>query len=392
MKEVDILERDPDQLRCTTSSSCKRSCLIIFITFQFCIICVLGFALRNINLLSEVKHVGEKVKGTEGYHWLALPDRMQRLNENPVYAKFKIPRQMNRPKVNLLILVSSAPKRGDRRAAIRETWWSQSSKNDKVKVKAVFITDDPDNNTEIGREVLHEQQTHGDIVFQKLRGGIEFGKRFLYHLIWAMQNYDFDYFLRMDDDYFFCLDRFTHELQIPMQKMYHWGYVHCVTDIVRPEESMILLSRDLVERFLDQDPATIKCHPWADQMIATWVQELKLGKIYNHDTRLHHHPPLKDIKNVSSDFKRVCRRYIGVHGSYPEHTRLLWKLRENKEHRGFKLDEYTEQCSKPQVFRWESFVNVWRYKPKKFIDDPIWDTYKQDNDDHVYVGRQEGQG
>ena len=83
-------------------------------------------------MLSEVKHVGEKVKGTEGYHWLALPDRMQRLNENPVYAKFKIPRQMNRPKVNLLILVSSAPKRGDRRAAIRETWWSQSSKNDKV--------------------------------------------------------------------------------------------------------------------------------------------------------------------------------------------------------------------------------------------------------------------
>lgn len=259
-------------------------------------------------------------------------------------------------------------------------------------MKSVFITDGPDETTAIGRGVLHEQQTHRDIVFQNLKGGVEFGKRFLYHLIWAMQNYDFDYFLRVDDDYFLCLDRFTHELQFPMQKMYHWGYVHCVTDLVRPEESMILLSRDLVERFLDQNPTLIKGHPWADQMIATWVQELNLGKIYNHDTRLHHHPPLINIKNITFHFNNVCRKYIGVHGSYPEHMRLLWKLRQGKEYVGVKLDEYTEQCDKPQVYKWTGFINTWRYKPKKLIEDPVWDTYKQNQDAAVYRGRQEGQG
>lgn len=258
-------------------------------------------------------------------------------------------------------------------------------------MKSVFITDVPDNSTEIGRQVLQEQGIYQDIVFQKLKGGIEFGKRFLYHLIWAMQNYDFDYFLRMDDDYFFCLDRFTRELPLPMRANYHWGYVHCIEDIVRPEESMILFSRDLVEKFLDQDPNVIKGHPWADQMIATWVRELKLDKIYNHDTRLHHDPPLIKLNNLTEQFRFVCRKYIGVHGSYPEHMRLLWTLRQGREYAGVKLDDYTERCNKPQVFLWTSFTNKWRYMPKKLILDPVWDTFKQDHDVHVYNGRQVGQ-
>ena len=139
MKEVHIVEKDPDQLRCTTSSSCKRSCLVLFITIQFCIICILGFTLRNIRTVSEGNIVPKKIQESDGYYWLALPDRMKKLNENPVYAKFNISRQENRPKVNLLILVSSAPKRGDRRSAIRDTWWNQSYANDKVRTTKVFV-------------------------------------------------------------------------------------------------------------------------------------------------------------------------------------------------------------------------------------------------------------
>ena len=259
-------------------------------------------------------------------------------------------------------------------------------------MKSVFITDLLDNSTEMGRQVLQEQHIHKDIVFQKMKGGIEFGKRFLYHMIWALQNYDFDYFMRMDDDYFFCLERFIHELPMPMKKRYHWGYVHCIKDIVRPEESIILFSRDLVETLLDQDPNTIKGHPWADQMIATWVRELELEKLYNHDTRLHHHPPLIKIKNVTEQFKNVCRKYIGVHGSYVEHMRMLWKLRGGREYIGVGLDEYTEQCSQPQIFLWTGFTDFWRYKPKNLIEDPVWDTFKQDHDERVFKGRQEGQG
>ena len=42
-----------------------------------------------------------------------------------------------------------------------------------------------------------EKQTYGDIEFQNLLGGLEFGKRFIYHMVWAKQKYVFDHFVRM---------------------------------------------------------------------------------------------------------------------------------------------------------------------------------------------------
>ena len=61
----------------------------------------------------------------QALQWMEMSDRLQHLNKNPVYAKFDIPYQKNQSKYTLLIIVSSAPKRFDRRLAIRETWWQQ---------------------------------------------------------------------------------------------------------------------------------------------------------------------------------------------------------------------------------------------------------------------------
>ena len=66
-------------------------------------------------------------------NWHKIPNRMEHLNMNPVYAKLGIPRKIVRPKVNLLLIVSSAPSRLERRIAIRDTWWNQSKSDDKVK-------------------------------------------------------------------------------------------------------------------------------------------------------------------------------------------------------------------------------------------------------------------
>lgn len=254
------------------------------------------------------------------------------------------------------------------------------------------MTDSPDPSTDIGKKVLEEKLKYQDIEFQNLQGGVEFGKRYLYHLIWAVQNFYFDYFMRMDDDYFLCLDRLIQELPLPPQRLYHWGYVHCIPKIVRPEESIIMFSRDLVEMFLTQDPLLIKSHPWADQMIATWVRELQLPKIYNHDPRLHHMPTLLHVKNVTEIFKDVCSKFIGVHGSYPKHMKILWQLRESKEYPSSSLNEYTQECRFPQIFLWETFSKFWRYEPKRLIANPVWDTNKQDNGKKVYGGREEGKG
>ena len=255
------------------------------------------------------------------------------------------------------------------------------------------MTDSPDESTDTGKEVLKEKLKYKDVEFQNLQGGVEFGKRYLYHLLWAVQNFDFDYFLRMDDDYFICLDRLMNELPMPPQKMYHWGYVHCDSHVVRPDESMMMYSRDLVETFLVQDPFLIKGHPWADEMVATWVHELQLPKIYNHDPRLHHMPTLLFIKNVKDVFKNVCSKYIGVHGSYPKHMKTLWELRgEYQVPMNVSLIKYTKGCNIPQVFVWEDLGESWRYEPKRLITSPVWNTSKQDNGHNYYGGREEGQG
>ena len=262
-----------------------------------------------------------------------------------------------------------------------------------MAIKCVFMTDYPDDATDIGKEVLNEKLKYKDVEFQNLHGGVEFGKRYLYHLLWAVQNFDFDYFLRMDDDYFLCLNRLMNELPMPQQKMYHWGYVHCDKYVVRPEESIVLFSRDLIEEFLVQDPLLIKGHPWADQMIATWVRDLHLPKIYNHDPRLHHSPVLPRIKNVSGVFKNVCSKYIGVHGSYPKHMKTLWDLREEyQQPKNVSLNNYTKQCKARQIFVWEAFNVFWRYEPKRLITNPVWDTSKQDNGRKTFGGREEGIG
>jgi len=338
-------------------------------------------------ITDDVKHIEKSMK------WMELPNKMENLNENPVYAQFNISRKEKPSKVNLLIIVSSAPKRYVRRLAIRETWWQQCRSNKRVTIKCIFMTDSLDESTDIGKNVIKETLKYKDVEFQNLHGGVEFGKRYLYHLLWAVQNFDFDYFLRMDDDYFLCLDRLMKELPMPPQKMYHWGYVHCIKNIVRPEESIVLFSRDLIDKFLLQNPLLIKGHPWADQMIATWVHELNLPKIYNHDPRLHHSPVLLRIKNISGVFKNVCSKYIGVHGSYPKHMKTLWDLREEyQEPENVSLNNYTKQCKFPQDFFWKTFGHFWRYQPRRFIANPVWNTSKQDNGRKDYGGREEGKG
>ena len=64
--------------------------------------------------------------------WMELPNKMENLNDNPVYAKFNISRKEKQSKFNLLIIVSSAPKRHDRRLATRETWWQQCKSTERV--------------------------------------------------------------------------------------------------------------------------------------------------------------------------------------------------------------------------------------------------------------------
>ncbi|XP_057300400.1 uncharacterized protein LOC130631683 [Hydractinia symbiolongicarpus] len=309
------------------------------------------------------------------------------IKNNPYLANFNIKPKGKKKKVTLLLIVSTGPRRYDRRATIRNTWWQQCKPTGEVKPECIFMTDELTENQEFYDIVKNESDTYHDMHFQTLSGGIEFGKRFLYHMVYAVTNYEFDYFLRMDDDYFICMKKFLHEIPVPMEKYFHWGWVHDVPGITRPEESIILFSRDVIELFLSQDPNKMLCHPWADQMIAAWSKEIDMNDLFRHDARVHHHPPVRDLPSLKYKVN-ICENYIAVHGAYPEEMNLLWK------HRGAQLSEntlkdnaYVVYISHP--FNWQIFTYIWQYEPKLCLLNPSWDTSKQFVLNGTYSGRQE---
>ena len=54
------------------------------------------------------------------------------LENNPVYKQFKIKPLPVRKEVTILVIVSSGPRRIDRRNAIRQTWWQQCKPTEEV--------------------------------------------------------------------------------------------------------------------------------------------------------------------------------------------------------------------------------------------------------------------
>eukprot|EP00794_Sanderia_malayensis_P017034 gene17034-18748_t len=313
------------------------------------------------------------------------------IQNSSLFRHFRIAGRDKRETVTLLVVVSSAPKRTDRRNAIRQTWWQMCNNTDMVHIRCLFITDKQTSNSQYVEAINEESQKYHDLEFQDLGGGVEFGKRYLYHMLWAVRNFEFDYFLRLDDDYFLCMDKVINELPMPPLKMFHWGWVHCINGITRPEESVLLFSKDVIEKFLMQNPETMRCHPWADQQIGLWVEDLGLQKKlhYRHDNRLHHDPPTRDLPYLLAE-KDVCKGHIGLHGSYPETMRTLWQHRGTYELKDETLEQNSQICKSDLQFSWKELKEQWMYEPKLCHTNPTWNTTKQESSRQSYGGREDG--
>ena len=256
-------------------------------------------------------------------------------------------------------------------------------------------------NNKFYENLTEERRQHKDVYMQPLQGGIEFGKRLMYHMVWALTRYEFKYFVRSDDDYFLCLNRLMKELPLsPPLANFHWGYTHCKQELVRPEESLIMLSRDLVERFLLQNPHDIRCHPLADQMLGVWVTDMGILTLFRTDDRLHHAPIVDKSPHLRKE-KKVCNKYIAIHGTYPQDMRLFWRKR------GDAIEEFASEkerdrtignvlmnsaeCEIPHNFNYLLFEPQWQYEPKRCIYNPKWDTSRMNVVDGVYDGRGENE-
>lgn len=63
------------------------------------------------------------------------------IDNHPVYKRFYLQNVEKKERRTVVVVVSSAPKRVDRRNAIRRTWWKQCVGTGPVMPECVFVTD-----------------------------------------------------------------------------------------------------------------------------------------------------------------------------------------------------------------------------------------------------------
>ena len=248
------------------------------------------------------------------------------------------------------------------------------------QVKCVFITDGFIKDYFQRTLTVSERNTYKDMELQALQGGWEFGLRFLNHIRWAMAKFDFQYLLRIDDDYFLCLKRLLEEISLRPKDNLVWGHFHCEVGITWIDESFLLFSKNIIQQFLAQNESTMLCHPHADQQIGIWLQDIKI-KQYFHDTRLYHHPPASyapQFQNATN----LCSSYLGLHGTY---ANTMWAFGKNANDGAkdvYAIPPFSSFCQ-ATTFDYRKIYPPYHFEPKPCKDNPSWNV-----GDKMFSGRE----
>ena len=228
-----------------------------------------------------------------------------------------------------------------------------------------------------------ERNRYKDLVLQPLVGGWEFGLRFLNQIKWAKANFDFQYLLRIDDDYFLCLKRLLSELPVRAKEHLVWGNFHCTVGITWIDESFMVFTSDIIYKFLSQNESTMLCHPHADQQVGLWLNNINISERLHffHDSRLWHDPPA----SFSAHFvnaTNVCDSYLGIHGAYVEKMRYFGKNANDSRKDVFAMPEFKRFCPNT-AFDYRKINPPFFFEPKPCKDNPSWDLKRK-----MYVARE----
>lgn len=247
------------------------------------------------------------------------------------------------PHVLLVVAVVSA--RPERRDAIRETWLAWG--DDRVQLR--FFTEAPtesDPNFENDSAALQaEADAHGDLVLMDIDPGMNFALKLLWGMRWMSQHFAFDFFLRLDDDYFLCLRRLLDELdgtraiaaaaaeEDPAPLKILAGHRYCLKGQERFDEAYLLVSEALVVRILSTPD--LECGGHAGTTVGWWFTE---GQLLNSggdvqwvtDPRLDHSGDFFEEKGDRGYYADVCATHMGVHHAYPDLMATLWEAAKDK--------------------------------------------------------------
>ncbi|CAB4009902.1 beta-1,3-galactosyltransferase 6-like [Paramuricea clavata] len=302
------------------------------------------------------------------------------------------PPRMPKEELFLFVGIVSAPSRLDRRNAIRETWIKECQCNPDAVCR--FFTDgqDPKGQALQGENISkleNESRVYGDILLADAPGGINFAIKYLWMLQWVHERYDVRYFLRLDDDYFICFRKLMAELKFRPKEKFLWGWLHCSHKVATwLDESFYLVSGDIVESFVSRRD-TLLCHVFESQAIGYWIKNISNLTTFADNKRLLHASQKgfsteKDVVNRGE----ICHSVLGIHQSYPEKMRMLWRTYE-KENKpiAYQVPSISYNCKYPLAMDHKFFrrSKFWFAKLKLCKDNPIWNRsgeYKGRNGPH----------
>ena len=216
-----------------------------------------------------------------------------------------------------------------------------------------------------------------DIFF--VLGGYNFAIRLVWILKWVKEHYKFEFFLRIDDDHFLCIDRLVRELPLRPRQSLYWGYIHCRERIVRVDEGWMILTSDLVHEALAKLNTSLPCHPFGDQAVALWMIDSKYNVTYFYDNNR--------VINAATAYKtkdylkpNICRKFLSLHGSYPKFMKAYWNItklhyitHKPKNYSIPAIPRYESKCQySNKIFDLNNFWPGLRFDAKPCKDEPTW--------------------
>ena len=219
---------------------------------------------------------------------------------------------------------------------------------------------------------------------------LAFAERLLQTMEWAMERHNFDFFLRIDDDHFLCLDRLLHELNFRPKHALYWGFVHCKAKIVRVDEAWVILTRDLIDEILEKRNTSLLCSPYGDQAVAIWINNSSKNVTYFMDNqRIIHKSAGKDQNFFTAN---LCINYMSLHGTYPRAMRQFWLVSRVFREKTVKsimyniteIKPFGNLCPHSRQFDFRGFIKEYRFEPKRCSENPKWTVSHQE-----HLGREE---
>ncbi|XP_028418599.1 uncharacterized protein LOC114544046, partial [Dendronephthya gigantea] len=157
----------------------------------------------------------------------------------------------------------------------------------------------------------------------------------------------------------------------PKKKLY-WGHVHCSPPGgIRVDEGFVIVSNDLAQRFLREENKTLMCHPYGDQAMSMWINNIP-GVTYFGDRRVHHDLAAED--KMLKYYQDICSNFLALHGSYPLEIEMFWlNYLNNGSKKKYSIPPITYPCGNmDKTFNYMSFAGMYNAKPKPCRNNPTW--------------------